>query len=143
MALQSILSLAAITAVTAFTLILLRILWILPSINPQPPIPRKSSAKLLIVLGSGGHTAEMLRLLKSLNFEKYTRRTYIISTGDTLSQSKARQFEFDKTGISNDAVRLAKCILTVVLSCGVYSASKKSWTIVDEYADNFTVLSLG
>jgi len=56
----------------------------------------KSTATLLIVLGSGGHTAEMLRLLDSLNFAKYTHRRYVVSSGDTLSEGKARHFEQTK-----------------------------------------------
>jgi beta-1,4-N-acetylglucosaminyltransferase len=101
MSLHSVLILTLVVTTTLSTLILVRLLWILPSFKPQPPSPRKSSAKLLIVLGSGGHTAEMLRLLQSLNFDKYTRRTYIISTGDTLSESKARNFEHCKTDENN------------------------------------------
>lgn len=50
---------------------------------------------LLIVLGSGGHTAEMLMMLESaaLDTTVYTRRTYLVSSGDTLSAQKARAFE--------------------------------------------------
>lgn len=41
----------------------------------------------------GGHTAEALLLLSSLDFERYTPRTYIISQGDTLSAQKAIDLE--------------------------------------------------
>jgi beta-1,4-N-acetylglucosaminyltransferase len=115
MSLQSILILTLVVTITLSALILLRFLWILPSFNPQPPSPRKSSAKLLIVLGSGGHTAEMLRLLQSLNFDKYTRRTYIISSGDTLSESKARHLELSKTDENNTVASKSYIPLIVVV----------------------------
>lgn len=72
----------------------LRLTHILPLFRTQQcSRPSKSTANLLIVLGSGGHTAEMLRLLDSLDFTKYTYRRYIVSSGDTLSEGKARHFE--------------------------------------------------
>jgi len=42
---------------------------------------------------TGGHTTEALTLLSSLDFARYTPRTYIISDGDTLSAQKARSLE--------------------------------------------------
>ena len=78
-------------------LFVLRLLWILPCIRSQPRPPPRSSAKLLIVLGSGGHTAEMLRLLEPLDFiKRYKQRTYVVSSGDTLSEGKVRSFEAKK-----------------------------------------------
>jgi len=88
---------SAITLMTAaiglFAVSLLRLLWILPAFRTQSRSLRKASAKIVIVLGSGGHTAEMLRLIEPLNFEKYVRRVYIVSSGDTLSEAKARALE--------------------------------------------------
>lgn len=45
------------------------------------------------MLGSGGHTAEMLALLADLDTTSYTHRTYIISSGDEFSVRKAVDFE--------------------------------------------------
>lgn len=45
------------------------------------------------MLGSGGHTAEMLSLLADLDTTSYTHRTYIISSGDEFSVRKAVDFE--------------------------------------------------
>ena len=42
---------------------------------------------------AGGHTTEALALVSSLDFVRYTPRTYIISDGDTLSAQKARELE--------------------------------------------------
>lgn len=91
-------------SLVVFATSLLRLLWILPSFRVQPRPSRKSSAKVVIVLGSGGHTAEMLRLIEPLNFDKYTRRVYVVSSGDTLSEGKARAFENRKNGSEDENV---------------------------------------
>jgi hypothetical protein len=41
----------------------------------------------------GGHTAEMMRLVAQLDFDRYTPRTYLVSSGDHLSVGKARELE--------------------------------------------------
>lgn len=50
---------------------------------------------MLIVLGSGGHTAEMLSMLRRMPLDPntYTFRTYIVTSGDSFSASKAAEFE--------------------------------------------------
>lgn len=50
-------------------------------------------SRLLVVLGSGGHTAEMFSLLHDLDTLKYTHRSYVVSSGDAFSASKAKEFE--------------------------------------------------
>lgn len=46
------------------------------------------------MLGSGGHTAEMLAILENnFDFSIYTYRTYVVSSGDDLSAQKAVEFE--------------------------------------------------
>ena len=63
--------------------------------------PRKSKpttkAHLLIVLGSGGHTSEMISLLTTLGHEylnkRFSRRTYMVTSGDHFSIERARSFE--------------------------------------------------
>jgi len=90
-----ILKLIAAILTAIFLLCVSRLLWILPSFRTQPRTPPKSpgKVKIVVVLGSGGHTAEMIRLLGSLDFEKYSQRTYVVSSGDTLSEGKARDLE--------------------------------------------------
>ncbi|GAT21687.1 glycosyltransferase family protein [Aspergillus luchuensis] len=65
--------------------------------NSQVPKwrPRNSPVHLLVVLGSGGHTAEMFSMLRRMNLDpsKYTHRTYIVSSGDNFSATKAVEFE--------------------------------------------------
>ena len=43
---------------------------------------------LLTVLGSGGHTTEMLTLLGHMSEEKYVSRTYVVANSDTHSERK-------------------------------------------------------
>ncbi|KAF9882726.1 UDP-N-acetylglucosamine transferase subunit [Aspergillus nanangensis] len=57
--------------------------------------PNTSPTHLLVVLGSGGHTAEMFSMLRRMKLDpsKYTYRTYIVSSGDHFSAAKAVEFE--------------------------------------------------
>jgi beta-1,4-N-acetylglucosaminyltransferase len=73
----------------------LRLLAILPSTRSKPPQWRKRplATRVLIVLGSGGHTHEMFYLLRSLDTRKYTHRTYVVSSGDAFSAQRAVEFE--------------------------------------------------
>lgn len=48
---------------------------------------------MVIVLGSGGHTAEMVDLLREVDPRRYLHRTYIISSGDNFSSQKAAEIE--------------------------------------------------
>ncbi|KAK2843925.1 hypothetical protein FQN49_005936 [Arthroderma sp. PD_2] len=50
---------------------------------------------LLVVLGSGGHTEEMLSMLRHAKLDptSYARRTYVVSSGDSFSARKAIEFE--------------------------------------------------
>ena len=97
MPLASVTVLVLTSLLLIITLSVLRLAYILPTSRSQrPATPVKSTATLLVVLGSGGHTAEMIRLLDSLNFTKYSYRRYIVSSGDTLSEGKARHFEQQK-----------------------------------------------
>jgi len=59
--------------------------------NKKTPFKIKCNrpAKTLVVLGSGGHTAEMLRLLSSItNHDNYQPLNYIIASTDTTSQNR-------------------------------------------------------
>ncbi|CAE6430313.1 unnamed protein product [Rhizoctonia solani] len=53
----------------------------------------RPTRSLAVFLGSGGHTSEALALVSSLDFDKYSPRTYIISEGDSLSAKKAVALE--------------------------------------------------
>lgn len=73
--------------------------------NKQSPPQRKRGERthLLIVLGSGGHTAEMLSMLSRatsestpshrLNWSDYQFRTWVVGAGDSISAQRAKDFE--------------------------------------------------
>ncbi|KAF2210506.1 glycosyltransferase family 1 protein [Cercospora zeae-maydis SCOH1-5] len=83
---------------------------LLTILNPSRPKPRRQSRRdghqpthLLIVLGSGGHTAEMLAMLERslheddsaprLDLDDFRHRTWVVGEGDALSAERARAFE--------------------------------------------------
>ena len=70
-------------------------MYILPAFNRTAPPQRirGQPTRLLVVLGSGGHTAEILSLLDDLNPDLYTHRSYVVSGGDDFSALKAIEFE--------------------------------------------------
>ncbi|XP_046834175.1 UDP-N-acetylglucosamine transferase subunit ALG14 homolog [Vespa crabro] len=57
---------------------------------------RETSAKTMIILGSGGHTAEMLRIVKHMNYENYTPRIYVCAFTDKISIEKVKDIEGKK-----------------------------------------------
>ena len=83
-----------------FTAASLRLLYVLPVSRRGQPVRRrkrnsKDPAHLMVVLGSGGHTAEMLSMLSVPSFRTHSRiqRTYVVSEGDDFSARKAAEFE--------------------------------------------------
>ncbi|KAJ9690933.1 hypothetical protein PVL29_013203 [Vitis rotundifolia] len=90
-----------LVVVTIITIILTRVLYIMyqsgkPLCNTTP-----QSVSTLIVLGSGGHTAEMLNLLSMLQKDRFTPRFYIAAATDNMSLQKAHLMEkslVDMTG---------------------------------------------
>ncbi|KIW05085.1 uncharacterized protein PV09_03644 [Verruconis gallopava] len=47
----------------------------------------------MVVLGSGGHTAEMLLMLRTVALSKWRKRSWVVSSGDEFSASLATEFE--------------------------------------------------
>ena len=62
-------------------------------VQSSPIKKRTTPCRTLVVLGSGGHTAEMLRLLGGMNLDKYTPRVYVVAEGDKMSVEKVEKFE--------------------------------------------------
>ncbi|KAK8944527.1 hypothetical protein KSP39_PZI008584 [Platanthera zijinensis] len=95
-------------AVVSITII--RLAYVLYWIGrPLRPMPKHLST--LIVLGSGGHTAEMLRLVNVLQKDRFVPRFYIAAGTDNMSLQKARVLEdslLENKGIGNkDIEKLA------------------------------------
>jgi len=65
-------------------------------------------SRILVFLGSGGHTGEMLRLLNAVDFDRYAQRTYLVSSGDSLSLAKVAELEAARNDDAN-AVRGRTC----------------------------------
>ncbi|XP_075973634.1 ALG14, UDP-N-acetylglucosaminyltransferase subunit [Anticarsia gemmatalis] len=51
--------------------------------------------RTIICIGSGGHTTEMLRLVKSMNMTKYNPRMYVLADNDESSEVKIHEAEKD------------------------------------------------
>lgn len=76
-----------------FFIVLIRVLYVIFQCGIRTARSRKMPAKTVIILGSGGHTTEMLRLVKHLNFDFYTPRIYIHSQTDSLSLKRVKELE--------------------------------------------------
>ncbi|TPX34346.1 hypothetical protein SmJEL517_g02965 [Synchytrium microbalum] len=86
---NTILQLAATLVIVIIARLL--ILFYLPH-SPSPK-SRTQAAKTCIVMGSGGHTGEMTRLLTHLPSHQFYPRCYLIASTDTISGSKAKELE--------------------------------------------------
>lgn len=74
-------------------LLFFRILYVLRDIrSKKPALARTDPVKTLVVLGSGGHTTEMLNLLTRLNPECYTPLVFIVADTDTTSMKRVEAF---------------------------------------------------
>jgi len=74
-----------------------RFIYLASQSGTRAPLTRKRTApcRTLIVLGSGGHTAEMLRLLSGMDLNHYHPRVYVAATNDRMSVEKVEKFESD------------------------------------------------
>ncbi|KAG8821152.1 UDP-N-acetylglucosamine transferase subunit [Serendipita sp. 400] len=63
-----------------------------PQIQNLPGVTHPT-CRVAVFLGSGGHTSEMLQMMKGLDLERYEPRLYIVSEGDQFSAGKAAEFE--------------------------------------------------
>ena len=64
-----------------------------PVTSPSSLVPPRRTIPTLVVLGSGGHTTEMLKLVSQLNPLIYTPIHYCYASTDTTSLSKLKSFE--------------------------------------------------
>ncbi|KAK1618955.1 hypothetical protein QYE76_024472 [Lolium multiflorum] len=59
-----------------------------------PPKPHAAGLRCLIVLGSGGHTAEMMNIISELQKDRFTPRYYVAALTDNMSLPKAQVYEW-------------------------------------------------
>lgn len=71
-------------------------------------IKSKKQIKTLVVFGSGGHTSEMLSLLKNISKDRYTPYIAIIANTDTTSKSRILH-----AAKANSATRIPDIIHTI------------------------------
>ncbi|XP_067845762.1 UDP-N-acetylglucosamine transferase subunit ALG14 homolog [Heptranchias perlo] len=64
--------------------------------NEEHKPGKQGSASVLVVVGSGGHTTEILRLMDSLS-ASYAPRHYVIANTDRMSEEKVRILEAART----------------------------------------------
>lgn len=62
-------------------------------LRTKKPHHRTKPTRTIIVLGSGGHTAEMLTLTRSLDPDRYTPRIYVVADTDKMSMNKVIEKE--------------------------------------------------
>ncbi|KAB0792409.1 hypothetical protein PPYR_14368 [Photinus pyralis] len=83
--------------ILCLSLICLRFFYLVHKVTTSsatfPSAKRRLPAKTVICIGSGGHTTEMLELVKQLDTERYTPRHYILANSDTTSLGKVQSLE--------------------------------------------------
>lgn len=67
---------------------------------------REMPCRTLIVMGSGGHTSEMIRIVEGLNLKNYSPRIYISAKGDKMSPQKVQELEKRNKALGTPAVVL-------------------------------------
>lgn len=93
---QLLWQIAVVTAVFVALAGLLAILFLVRSgpVDEKPPLRDKQNAKasVLAVLGSGGHTTELLSLMEKLG-DHYQPRYYVMAKSDHMSEEKVDRVE--------------------------------------------------
>lgn len=69
----------------------------------HPSKTQNNKVKTLIVLGSGGHTGEMLKIVSTLDSEKYGPRIYVVAETDSISIMRLKEIE-SKEETNNDYI---------------------------------------
>ncbi len=90
--------LTACTAVITvlITLVIIRYFYLVSRCgNSRTGVKQTRPSSTMIVLGSGGHTSEMMTLLSGMDLSHYTPRTYVVANSDTMSADKLNKFEED------------------------------------------------
>ncbi|XP_033514799.1 uncharacterized protein LOC107773842 isoform X4 [Nicotiana tabacum] len=91
-------NITVLLTIGVITVVVVRIIYVI--YRSSKPLHSKSPRFLgtLVVLGSGGHTAEMLNLLYVLQKERLKPRYYIAAATDNMSLQKAKTFEDSLVG---------------------------------------------
>lgn len=81
--------------VATVVLAVARLIYVLHSIHQGLPLvlSHHKTVKTLVVLGSGGHTVEMLKMVAALDPKKYNPRIYVMADTDKISNKKLSEVE--------------------------------------------------
>jgi beta-1,4-N-acetylglucosaminyltransferase len=92
-----------------FVLILARVLYVIHKITTgfsrTASSKRVRPCKTVICIGSGGHTTEMINLLSTIDFTRYSPRYYFLAFSDKTSYTKVKNLEDSK---ENDSYKIIK-----------------------------------
>ncbi|XP_039855751.1 UDP-N-acetylglucosamine transferase subunit ALG14 homolog isoform X2 [Panicum virgatum] len=75
------------------SLLTIRLFYVLWRSGQPSSKPRAGGLRCLIVLGSGGHTAEMMNIVTTLQKDRFTPRFYVAALTDNMSLQKAQVYE--------------------------------------------------
>ena len=92
--------------ITFLTIFVIRLSICLPDYRRRRKLPEDADCPTLIVFGSGGHTTEMLKLIKNLNFERYLPMTFILAQTDVHSEGKIRSSKFKYIDPNNNSDKI-------------------------------------
>ena len=90
-----VLTCVPLTAIVLFIIYLLLIAMIRTFFAGDENQKEHEKVDTLIILGSGGHTSEMLRLVSALDTTKYCPQTYMLAETDTSSVSKLNKLKLE------------------------------------------------
>ncbi|KAI9205095.1 oligosaccharide biosynthesis protein Alg14-like protein [Polychytrium aggregatum] len=101
---------AAKIAVSCLTLLLVRVISLLFRFSKtlRSEKGRTSPCATCIILGSGGHTSEMFRLLKALPTGQFDPRIYVMAQSDHISDAKMKEFEEERLRRVPNGIRTGK-----------------------------------
>lgn len=94
-----------------------RLYMVLPDGARAAPRSRRQPAVTMLVLGSGGHTTELLSMSGALDRARYAPRHYVLAASDRGSASRALAFELGSelagrlTASTSDAAALDACLI--------------------------------
>ncbi|KAM0904970.1 hypothetical protein ACQ4PT_017665 [Festuca glaucescens] len=88
------------------SLLVVRVAYVLCRSGLPPSKPHAAELRCLIVLGSGGHTAEMMNILTELQKDRFTPRYYVAALTDNMSLQKAQVYEKSLIQVEGDREKI-------------------------------------
>ncbi|KAL6911855.1 hypothetical protein ACP4OV_000660 [Aristida adscensionis] len=75
------------------SLLTVRVFYVLWRSSQPPARPDGAGLRCLVVLGSGGHTAELMNIITELQKDRFRPRYYVAALTDNMSLQKAQVYE--------------------------------------------------